>query len=802
MASNRVVLFENTAGASRGALQGVAGDDLLLAGGIKRASSTISIDSSGNVILTGASVIANSAVDMTSHAIHNVANPAAAQDAATKTYVDTSIGSGSVILSNGTIAFTGNESMGGNKLTNVGAPTTGGDATNKTYVDTQDTSVAATAAANEALDLRLDGSRTMTGALNMGTHLIDNVVNPVSAQDAATKNYTDTQEALDLRLDGSRIMTGALDMGTHLIHNVVDPIVAQDAATKNYVDTTSGGSGVVLAFAEVNYTGGTEGFTAIADVTGVTVTFNLTTPGAVQFFASGASLANPFIQGNYLGLAINVNGTDYYGNGTGAQGFNAVGGGNLVTSGFTSGDAITMFRVLNLSAGFYTVKLRAFGNGYLESSSNFPTRLVAVYPTIGGTVATASPITMQEAENVTGVATSNGTQTYVVIPNTLMSIVLPGTQVVDFTGIATIGLSGSYNAQLGIRIDGIDYNGTGTRTSTSSANDRNTVVVNKGIQLAAGSHTAQLVLRQAIAAAGNAETLNSVDLPTRLTAIYTVPEALTIPSAAFLTKQETGPFANTINPVGTEYAVASGSTITVSLIATQTILMSAYTHFIDPGSNSVSGNVGIRVTSPGPVTTDYDGSQSRGGNDVNYAGSSITRAIQLGAGVHTFELITRNPASGAQYEFANAFLTVVYTVPQAIPPSDFAFVEAVETGGQFDSLSASFVDVTGTTVNFSLTDTKNVIVKAEFVGMRDAADTDLFAYYALSIDGIDYNKGSLKLSLSPGFNGRWPIHIEKTINLAAGAHVVKLRLKSNGANNSHIASNTDEPTVVTVQYIV
>jgi hypothetical protein len=39
-----------------------------------------------------------------------------------------------------------------------------------------------------------------------------------------------------LLADGSRAMAGALNMGTHNINNVVDPSSAQDAATKNYVD--------------------------------------------------------------------------------------------------------------------------------------------------------------------------------------------------------------------------------------------------------------------------------------------------------------------------------------------------------------------------------------------------------------------------------------------------------------------------------------------------------------------------------------------------------------------------------------
>jgi outer membrane murein-binding lipoprotein Lpp len=142
----------------------------------------------------------------------------------------------------------------------------------------------------QSLYVLLDGTRAMTGALNLGNHKIINVTNPTLPQDAATKAYVDAaasdisalearvtaletdvstlqldvgvlntdvsslqaqilslnvtvsdlqdEDLTFLKLDGSRAMTGILDLGTHKIINVVDPTDPQDVATKAYVDAS------------------------------------------------------------------------------------------------------------------------------------------------------------------------------------------------------------------------------------------------------------------------------------------------------------------------------------------------------------------------------------------------------------------------------------------------------------------------------------------------------------------------------------------------------------------------------------
>lgn len=151
-----------------------------------------------------------------------------------------------------------------------------------------DTTAAAMAAT--LLVLPLAGG-TMAGTLNMGTHFITNVIDPVNPQDAATKNYADnvlssgflplsggtmsgqinmgnnkivgladptvnqdavtlfhlnTQLALKLSLSGGT-MTGAINMNSHYITGLLDPVNPQDAATRAYVDLVATGLTVQAA---------------------------------------------------------------------------------------------------------------------------------------------------------------------------------------------------------------------------------------------------------------------------------------------------------------------------------------------------------------------------------------------------------------------------------------------------------------------------------------------------------------------------------------------------------------------------
>jgi hypothetical protein len=71
--------------------------------------------------------------------------------------------------------------------------------------------------AAQAAFLLLDGTRAMTGDLNMGDNKITVLATPTLNDDAATKLYTDDQDKTLLDLAGTRPMTGDLQMGAQKI---------------------------------------------------------------------------------------------------------------------------------------------------------------------------------------------------------------------------------------------------------------------------------------------------------------------------------------------------------------------------------------------------------------------------------------------------------------------------------------------------------------------------------------------------------------------------------------------------------
>ena len=103
----------------------------------------------------------------------------------------------------------GESSAGNLRLTKVADPTAAQDAATKNYVDTKD-----------ALQVTKAGD-SMTGALAMGTNKVTGVGDPTAAQDVATKNYVDTKVFSSGQLSNVVVTTTNITDGTIVAGDLV-----------------------------------------------------------------------------------------------------------------------------------------------------------------------------------------------------------------------------------------------------------------------------------------------------------------------------------------------------------------------------------------------------------------------------------------------------------------------------------------------------------------------------------------------------------------------------------------------------
>jgi hypothetical protein len=108
----------------------------------------------------------------------------------------------------------------------LSAPIAANDAATKTYVDTRPV--------NTLTATLTAGNSAGTSTINMNNNKITSCADPIAIQDVATKNYVDTRPVENL----AATLTAGNSAGTKKITDLVDPTLAQDAATKNFVDTS------------------------------------------------------------------------------------------------------------------------------------------------------------------------------------------------------------------------------------------------------------------------------------------------------------------------------------------------------------------------------------------------------------------------------------------------------------------------------------------------------------------------------------------------------------------------------------
>ena len=128
--------------------------------------------------------------------------------------------------------------MNGFSIDNLPLPTAVDHASTKGYTDNKVDSKANKSDLNDYM--KLDGSKVMTGTLNMNNNRITNLPSPHLSTEPATKDYvgsvTNHMGSLFLDRLGTNTILGNINLNKHKIINMIEPVDDLDSCNKLYVD--------------------------------------------------------------------------------------------------------------------------------------------------------------------------------------------------------------------------------------------------------------------------------------------------------------------------------------------------------------------------------------------------------------------------------------------------------------------------------------------------------------------------------------------------------------------------------------
>ena len=188
-------------------------------------------------------------LDMKGYGIKNLkVTPANDASATSRKYVDGKLNTkadnsvlSQYIKRDGSVQMVGSLQMNRNRITGLTqVPYYNGEAANKRYVDVKINSKADTSDLDDYL--KLDGTKAMTGNLNMNNKRIVRLPDPQLADEPVTRKFLTHTNTLFynifLDLDGNAQMRGNIKMNDKRITGLTNPPNANDQATnKEYVDS-------------------------------------------------------------------------------------------------------------------------------------------------------------------------------------------------------------------------------------------------------------------------------------------------------------------------------------------------------------------------------------------------------------------------------------------------------------------------------------------------------------------------------------------------------------------------------------